>query len=90
MFKPAPKAQVSVKFRELFGADVAHEVRGLRLDPRVAKRMGFPSDTFYAELLVEGEVLASARSRDWRKAYKLLKLEVEKLYADGGLLEMVD
>jgi hypothetical protein len=83
MFKPNPKAQVSLKFVELFGKEYKHDVVGARLTSLQCKSQGFPVDTFVAELHCNGQLLASSRSRDWRKAYKLLKLEVEKLYADG-------
>lgn len=83
MFKPNPKAQVTLKFNELFGKEYKPVVRGERLTDAVCKTRGYPRDTYVTELLVEGAVVATARSLDWRKAYKLLKIEVEKLYADG-------
>jgi len=84
MFKPNPKAQVTLKFQELFGKATKHTVTGVRLSPLQCKAQGFPIDTYFTELRVGDTVLATARARDWRKAYKLLKLEVEKLYADGA------
>ena len=83
MFKPNPKAQVVLKFVELFGRDHKPVVSGVRLTPLQCKSHGFPRDTYFTELHVDGQVVAAARSIDWRKSYKLLKLEVEKLYADG-------
>lgn len=87
MFKPNPKAQVTLKFRELFGRDHKPEVRGSRMTPAECKLHGVHCGTrdgiYYTELFVDGEQVARASHRDWRKAYKLLALEVEKLYADG-------
>lgn len=89
-FKPNPKAQVSLKFAELFGKEFRPEVRGGRITQAKARELGYYCGTrdglFLAELLLEGEVIAAATHPDWRKAYKLLKLEVEKLYAEGTTL----
>lgn len=89
-FKPNPKAQVGLKFAELFGKDYKPEVRGARLTKAECTargiRCGFRDGLFHAELSVDGVVLAEASHPDWRKAYKLLTLEVEKLYADGAAL----
>jgi len=83
MFKPNPKAQVTLKFVELFGKEYKPVVKGERLTAVECKSHGYPRDTYVTELFVDGQTIATARSIDWRKAYKLLKLEVEKLYADG-------
>lgn len=89
-FKPNPKAQVGLKFAELFGKDYKPEVRGSRLTQAECRergiRCGHRDGLFHAELLVEDEVIASASHPDWRKAYKALVLEVEKLFADGVAL----
>ena len=84
MFKPDPKKQVVLKFVELFGSDTDPTVVGTRLSPELCRAHGFPRDTFYAQLMIGDEVLATAHSHDWRRAYKLLKLEVEKLYSECG------
>lgn len=83
MFKPNPKAQVLNKFKELFGTDHDVTVVGGRLTPAQCRSHGFPTDTFMTELHCGDEVVAAAHSRDWRHAYKLLRLEVEKLFTDG-------
>ncbi|HAN16501.1 MAG TPA: hypothetical protein DCP73_13270 [Chloroflexi bacterium] len=87
MFKPNPKAQVELKFRELFGRDHKPVVTGSRLTLEEARRRGVRCLTrdgiYFTELFVNGTQLATAAHADWRKAYKLLKLEVEKLFADG-------
>lgn len=72
MFKPNPKKQVELKFAELFGKTLKPVVSG----ERVGK--------YYVTVLtVDGQELATAKDRDWRMAYKLLKLEVEKLFVEG-------
>ena len=78
MFKPNPKAQVSLTFDKLFGRSVSHSVTGERV-----MTQGRPAH-FLATLRVDGNTVATARNHDWRRAYKLLKAEVEKLYADGA------
>lgn len=85
MFKPNPKAQVVLKFQELFGRATKPIVKGERVRLYTARATGLPEGVYLATLTVAGYhgELARAYSRDWRKAYKLLKLEVEKLYADG-------
>lgn len=88
MFKPNPKKQVELKFTELFGRTHAVSVRGTRLSPDECRRLGLRCTSrdglYLAELLVDGELSASATNRDWRLAYKGLKFEVEKMYADGA------
>jgi hypothetical protein len=86
MFKPNPKAQVVSTFQKLFGRERKAVVQGRRLDAAQCKSLGLPRDSYRTELVVDGAVVAAARSVDWRKSYKLLKIEVEKLYADGGLI----
>lgn len=75
MFKPNPKALVSSKFAELFGKNLKHEVRGVR-----------QGGMYYVEIVCEDEVVASAKSKDWREAYRLLKGVVESLHAEGWVL----
>lgn len=78
-FKPNPKAQVSVVFHRLYG-NVPHDVRGERVTTEGK------TGHYLATLAVDGITVATARNHDWRRAYKLLTLEVEKLYADGVVL----
>lgn len=75
-----PKLQVTNKFNELFGAG-AHEIDVS--GERVKTRGG---SYFLAELAVDGQVIARARERNWRTAYKILRLEVEKLWERGVAL----
>ena len=75
MFKPNPKKQVELKFVELFGRDYKVKVEGARAAGRTGR--------YSTHLIVNGETVASAMHADWRMAYKLLKLEVEKLFSEG-------
>ena len=77
MFKPDPKKQVVLKFCELFGRELRPEVTGTRIQGR------FGGD-YLTEISMDDVVLARARHRDWRKSYKMLKLEVEKLYTESA------
>ena len=90
MFKPNPKKQVELKFIELFGRGHKLEVAGNRLTPEECARRGIRCTTrdglYFTELHVDGESVATAADRDWRAAYKKLKIEVEKLFADGVAL----
>lgn len=72
-FKPNPKKQVELKFLELFGKKFKPVVSG----ERVGKY-------YVATLTVNGTQVASAQDRDWRMAYKLLKIEVEKMFSEGA------
>jgi hypothetical protein len=87
MFKPNPKKQVELKFQELFGRTHRVSVLGSRLTPEECRRLGVRCLTrdgvYRTELHVDGQLLAEASDRDWRAAYKKLKFEVEKLYAEG-------
>jgi len=74
MINPNPKTQVANKFNELFGDEIPFEIVG---------RRSSPGRRYLAHLVVDGAVVASAEHADWRKAYKMLKIEVEKLYVDG-------
>ena len=78
-FKPNPKAQVELKFQELFGRKLKVKVTGARAPA--------PGRLYNTTLMVEGRVVASASHRDWRKSYNLLRIEVEKLFADGKFIE---
>ena len=71
-----PKLQVTNKFIELFGTGHDVEVRGTRVKGRFG---GY----FLAELCVDGNPVARSRERNWRIAYKILRLEVEKLWERG-------
>lgn len=84
-FKPTAKTLVLNAVKKFYGQEkvTKSKVNGDRLPTEECKRRGWPNGTFFAELVVDGNVVATARSCDWRKAYKMLALEVDKLYADG-------
>ena len=66
------------------------EVLGHRVSQVDCKRIGIPCGSrdgmYVTELFVDGQLVAKSNHRDWRKAYKGLVLEVEKLFADGVAL----
>lgn len=74
MINPDPKTQVANKFNELFGDEIPFEIVG---------RRSTSGRRYLTYVLVDGAVVATAEHADWRKSYKMLKIEVEKLYADG-------
>lgn len=74
MINSSPKTQVANKFNELFGEEIPFEVVGQR-----AAR----GRCYLTQVVVDGAVVATAEHSDWRKSYKMLLIEVEKLYADG-------
>jgi hypothetical protein len=45
-----------------------------------AKKLTLPTGTYHVECFIDGKFIASAHHRDWRKAYNLLVIEVEKAY----------
>lgn len=90
MFKPNPKKQVELKFTELFGRNLKPRVEGRRLSPEEATRMGLKclsrDGLYLSELYLNDEVVAFAAEREWRRSYKMLKLEVEKLFTESTSL----
>ena len=87
MFKPDLKKQVELKFIELFGRDHKVKVTGERLTPEQCAKKSLRCTTrdglYLATLNVDGEDVASSTHRAWRLSYKLLKIEVEKLFSEG-------
>lgn len=72
MSKSHPRSRVVSKFVELFGNHYGVVCSGQRVAGR-----------FVATLSVDGNLEAFVEHKDWRMAYKLLTLKVERLYADG-------
>lgn len=89
MFKPNPKKQVELTFQRLFGRTHKIEILGERMTPEECARNGYRCTSkeglYVTELVVDGHTQATAIDRDWRRAYKALCIEVEKLYADGTI-----
>lgn len=82
-FKPNPKAQVELKFIELFGNKRDYKLTGWRPTPSECSLHGLPNGVYVVELFSDGKNIARASHRDWRAAYRLLQREVEKLYSEG-------
>lgn len=79
-FKPNPKQLVINKAKALFGREAKVEVTGTRPSPLDAKQLNIPAGAYYVECFVNGDHIASANTKNWRKAYNLLVIEVEKAY----------
>lgn len=82
-FKPNPKQLVLNKAKRLFGNDASVDVTGTRPSPLDCKRLSIPAGVYYVECIVNGECIATAKARDWRKAYNLLVVELEKAYENA-------
>jgi len=74
MINPNPKTQVANKFNELFGDEIPFEIEG---------RRSANGRRYLTLVRVDGAVVATAEHSNWRKSYKMLKIEVENLYAAG-------
>mgnify|MGYP001566833846 CR=1 FL=1 len=79
-FKPNPKQLVVNKAKALFGREVKVDVTGTRPTPLDCKRYGIPTGVYYVECFVGGKLIATTHTKNWRKAYNLLVIEVEKAY----------
>lgn len=79
-FRLNPKQAVEQKARSLFGRDAKIKVLGRRLTPLESKAMGVPSASYAVEVLVNTKSCGIAYHRNWRKAYPLLNIELEKAY----------
>lgn len=79
-FKLNPKQQVVAKAKNLFGRDIKVNVTGKRLSPLECKGLGIVSGSYLVTCSINGKEIADANLRDWRKAYGLLVIEVEKAY----------
>lgn len=79
-FKPNPKQLVYNKVKALYGRECSVVINGSRPSPLDAKKLTLPTGTYYVEVFVNGQFIACTHHSDWRKAYKLLVVEVEKAY----------
>lgn len=79
-FKPNPKQLAYDKAKKLFGLDARVKVTGTRPTPLDCKRMSIPQGTYYVECFVNDKCTATAFTKNWRKAYGLLVIELEKAY----------
>jgi len=79
-WKLNPKAQVVAKAQRLFGKACKVTVVGSRPSPLDCKRFGLPQGTYLVEVSIDGTRTGQAHHRNWRKAYSLLVIEVEKMF----------
>ncbi len=70
-----PRSQVVKTFVKLFGEDLKIVVCGKRSPGRPGP--------YVTEASVDGHVVARASHSDWRKSYKMLRIEVENAYYNG-------
>lgn len=79
-FKPNPKQLVFNKAKNLFGRDAKVQITGTRPSPLDVKQLDIPKGCYYVECFINGNFIAKANDRNWRKAYNLLVIELEKAY----------
>ena len=79
-FKPNPKALAYNKAKSLYGHDAKVEITGTRPSPLDCKRFSIPTGAYHVECFVNGQCIATAHTKNWRKAYNLLVIEIEKTY----------
>jgi hypothetical protein len=74
-----PKSRVESKFLELFGDKISFGVTGCREHRGLSDtRIGYRT-----QIIVDNHVIAEAVDKDWRRSYKKLMFEIEKLYIEG-------
>lgn len=81
LFKPNPKQKVIDKIKHLFGKDAKIDLTGLRMDHK-NKQQNTQIGHYYVECYVNDQKIASSSSKDWRKAYDLLAIELEKVFEE--------
>ena len=82
-FKPNPKQRVYDKAHKLFGREADVNVTGTRPSPLDCKRLSIPAGVYYVECFVNGQMIATAYTKNWRKAYDLLAIELEKVFEEA-------
>ena len=82
-FKINPKQQVVNKAKQLFGRDSKVVVSGTRPSPLDCKQLGIPAGNYYVDCTINNMHIASANAKDWRKAYLLLRVAVEKNFENN-------
>ena len=82
-FKPNPKQRVIDKAKNLFGRGSKVNVTGFR-SASGANHNGvvIPRGAYVVECFLNDKSIAIAHSKNWRKAYGLLVIEVEKVFED--------
>jgi len=79
-FKINPKQLVVDKAKNLFGKTVKVSVTGRRPSGDECKALCIPVGTYLVDCLVDSKPIARANAKNWRTAYKLLVIEVEKAF----------
>lgn len=81
-FKANPKQKAENKALQLFGRNADVVVRGRRIRDAADATEAVPVGTFFAECLLDGKVVATGQTKgkDWRKAYRLLTLQIESAF----------
>jgi len=79
-FKPNPKQLAFEKAKRLFGNDAKVLIEGERPSPLACRSFGIPTGVYHVSCDVNEQHVASAHAKDWRKAYKLLVIEIEKAF----------
>ena len=79
-FKPNPKQLVVNKAKTLFGGNVKIDITGTRMSPLECKQLEIPVGSYYVECFLDKKLIAVAQHGNWRKAYNLLTIEVEKYF----------
>ncbi len=84
-FKPNPKQLVVNKASTLFGecGKLKVTITGTRPTSLDCVKYGIPVGSYHVECFVGGKFIASAHTKNWRKAYNLLVVEVEKAYENS-------
>lgn len=80
MFKTNPKQLVVNKCHQLYGKQVKVLVQGRRPTHSECHESHVPTGTYAVGVSVNGMPIAAAHHHNWRRAYKLLTIEVEKTY----------
>ena len=83
-FKPNAKQLVTNKLTNLYGKTHKFDVVGMRMTDEQAKELGVPRNRYYVKAFVDGVMVGETFHQDWRKAYKLLVVEVEKTWISEG------
>lgn len=77
MFKKNPKALAQDAAEKLYASQGKVTIAGARRSDGECKSLRIPIDSYIVELWVAGKFIQSTHARNWRTAYKLLKIAIE-------------
>lgn len=77
MFKKNPKALAQDAAEKRYSSLGKLTITGCRRSPGECKAMGLPVDSYVVQLWAGGKLVVGAHARNWRTAYKLLKIAIE-------------